>query len=139
MHLKDDQIDQLLAQLERKPESLLILGAVGEASARESVVGAFSLQEALTIDANVRADLGLVFGAAPDDVSRIARLRDVHCRRVLLVADDPWTDNELLALGFQRLPFEGLRVFLCDPDLTPLREWNNAKHWAHPQNFDKRD
>ncbi len=137
MHLDNVVLEQLLAQLERKPESLLILGAIGEASARDSVVGAFSLQEALSIDPALRADLGVIIDAGPEHVSSIARLRDVHCRRVLLLANKDWTDNELLGLGFQRVDFDGARAYLCDPDLTPLREWNNAENWAHPENFDK--
>ncbi len=137
MQIDDKDLDRLLARLDRKPESLLILGAIGKAPARESVVGAFSLADAMSIDDSLRADLGVVFNAGPEHVSSLARLRDVHCRRVLLFANECWSKNDLLGLGFQRLQDETLPVYICDPDLTPLRDWNNASNWAHPENFDK--
>ncbi len=137
MQLDDKELDRLLASLDRKPESLLILGAIGEAPARESVVGVFSLQDALSIDDAVRADLGVVIDAGPEHVSSLARLRDIHCKRVLLLARDSWSINDLLGLGFQRIPADRPHVFICDPDLTPPRDWNNASNWAHPENFDK--
>ncbi|MEM9401919.1 MAG: DUF6231 family protein [Pseudomonadota bacterium] len=137
MRLDDDELDRLLAQLNPKPESLLILGATGRASTRNSVVGAFSIREFNDTDSTLRADLGVIVGGTPDDVSIIARLRDLHCRRVVLLAAGEWRENDLLGLGFQRIEFDAAKAYLCDPNLTPLREWNNAEHWAHPQNFDK--
>ncbi len=137
MQIDDTDLDRLLASLDRKPESLLILGAIGKAPARESVVGAFSFEDVTSIDDSLRVDLGVAIGAGPEHISSLARLRDVHCRRVLLLARNGWSNNDLLGLGFQRMQDEKLPAYICDPDLTPLRDWNNASNWAHPQNFDK--
>lgn len=133
----------MLAQIdERFPgsSSLLVVGDLPDQQSGVSLTGPCTGSEVLQTDFQQRFDLGLVIEPAPSDVAVIARLRDIACRRVLLLPGaQTWSDNDLRGLGFQ--PIESLdshAAFLHDSDLlNQPREWNNAKHWANPENFDK--
>lgn len=100
--------------------------------------------EALPAALQVR--LGIV--AAPlgatsrrDMEQLLARLRDVHCEKVLLLdTGNVWRPDELRSLGY--LEVEGWqargRCYLFDPDVfNQPREWNNPADWANPENFRK--
>ncbi|MFQ6004591.1 MAG: DUF6231 family protein [Woeseia sp.] len=71
------------------------------------------------------ADLGIVFDQLEhmekeEGVRLLSRLRDHHCRRVLLHCMDEFhSKSALLALGFieQQCPSDGGRLYLFDPDL----------------------
>jgi len=99
------------------------------------------------LDPSLRADTGVVVDASATLNNRngralLARLRDVHCRRVLLLTDaSAWRADELRAIGFLPGPAPaGLDAALYrhEPgEFNPPREWNNAEHWAHPENFDR--
>ena len=93
-----------------------------------------------------RADLTIVFDQLEhmekaEGVHLLSRLRDHHCKRILLhCADRVHSKQELLALGFveQQRSSQGGRFFLFDPDLFfERRDWNTPDKWAHPQNFKK--
>lgn len=47
--------------------------------------------------------------------------------------------NEMIGLGFKRESIEsGLATYTYDiANYNKKREWNNARFWANPQNFDK--
>ncbi len=73
----------------------------------------------------------------------IARLRDQLCETLYCVADSlTWPAERMLALGLRPLghyPQAGLPALyhfdLYDYKRTP--EWLNARHWAHPELWDK--
>jgi hypothetical protein len=98
------------------------------------------------LDTDLRAHVGVVVGqletmAHEDGVNLLSRLRDVHCKKVLLLVDgEEWTRVELLALGYQEVkrPPSGGRCYLCDAEFFDQpRDWNNATNWANPENFRK--
>lgn len=93
-----------------------------------------------------RFDLAVVIGfpeacsQAGEVSALLARLRDCYAVRVIVVDDAGMlTLADYLALGFEGWDTEGeSRCFIYDPDSRSLkREWNNARHWANPENFDK--
>ena len=133
----------LLAQIdERFPgsNSLLVVGDIEAPAFDVGLTGPCTGSEVLETDFQQRFDLGLVIEPEPSDVAVIARLRDVACRRVLLLpGSTSWPDNDLRGLGFQRVEsLDSHATFLHDSDLlNQPREWNNARHWANPENFDK--
>ena len=78
----------------------------------------------------------------------MARLRDVHTHLLCVVLDDMgqdarWTRDALVAMGLAHWSTE--RVQAADVDVfgfdlgtykkTP--DWLNARHWAHPEHWDK--
>ena len=71
----------------------------------------------------------------------LARLRDVHARQILLVADGSFFDTaDLVALGFevQKSPADNEIICTWDPATSNKpREWNDARNWANPENFAK--
>lgn len=95
---------------------------------------------------NLRAHFGIV--VAPLDYmprnkaeQLLARLRDVHCNKVLLVdTESAWSTDVLRSLGYleiERSSVEG-RCYLFDPEIfNQPREWNNSSDWANPGNFRK--
>jgi hypothetical protein len=99
-----------------------------------------------TLPTDLRVQLGIVV-VPPAPTSRrdteqlLARLRDVHCEKVLLVdTAGVWEPDELRPLGY--LEVEGSqadgRCYLFDPDVfNQPREWNNPSDWANPENFGK--
>lgn len=104
------------------------------------------IESADDIPAAVRADVALVVDQLEhmskfEGAHMLARLRDIHCGRVVLIlADDAWEPVELLALGFIQVqrPAACGRVYLFDPDrFNEQREWNNPSDWANPENFRK--
>lgn len=133
----------LLEQLERRfpgTGSLLVVGDVPPPQFDTSFSGPRPARDVLELDFQERFDFGLFIGPTADDIPAIARLRDIGCRRVLLLVEaDEWTENDLRGLGFLPTePLESHDAFLYDSDLlNQPREWNNARHWANPENFDK--
>jgi len=129
--------------------SLLVVG--GEIGATVSgcdvdVLELGRLESADDIPDSARADLAIVADqlehmSKHDGAHVLARLRDIHCSRVVLIlAHDAWDNKELLALGFMQAesPSTNGRVYIFDPDkFHEPREWNNPSDWANPENFDK--
>lgn len=76
-----------------------------------------------------------------DAVELLARLRDGYCDRVIVVESaSPLSITEMRALGYVRLEKVdgGAPVYLYDPAIdNQEREWNNARDWANPENFDR--
>lgn len=99
-----------------------------------------------SVPAGLRVDLALVRPLGGDSHRAIgmtlARLRDVHARRVLLCPDQlerPDTTG-FIALGFEprKSPSVDGLVYVWDPALANKpREWNNSQNWANPENFSK--
>ena len=132
-----DILPELLSGLQGKPESLLILGADGPAPTMDNVVGVFSFAEADQLPAERQADLGVFWRPTRNEMTLIAKARDVLCDRLLLLDPVEWTSNELLALGFHKASAEPA-AFVCSAETTTaVRDWNSPKHWANPENFDK--
>ncbi len=127
---------------ERLPgcDRVLVVGPVAVPEGHAILTGPAPFSSVLELDFETRYDLALVFDPAPNHAPAISRLRDLGCRRVLILGHDPaWTTNDLRALGFLPVDAYGDRsAFLHDSDLlNQPREWNNSKHWANPENFDK--
>jgi hypothetical protein len=95
---------------------------------------------------DLRVQLGIVV-ARFDSMSRtgterlLARLRDVHCEKVLLLdTGSAWAPADLRSLGYLEIkrPQVDGRCYLFDPDqFNQPREWNNPSDWANPENFRK--
>ena len=73
----------------------------------------------------------------------VARLRDVQAQRILwqLEPGSPWSQQDLLALGFHLLDADeaGNRLYGYDIDnykQTP--DWLSPKNWANPELWDKK-
>lgn len=108
--------------------------------AYETLSGPTALPDALKVK------LGVVV-APLDSMSRrdteqlLARLRDVHCEKVLLLdTGAAWNPDELRSLGYLEVKCAqaGGRCYLFDPDVfNQPREWNNPSNWANPENFRK--
>ena len=94
----------------------------------------------------LRVQLGIVV-APLGSMSRtgaeqlLARLRDVHCEKVLLVdTGSAWAPEDLRSLGYLEIKWPQVdgRFYLFDPDqFNQPREWNNPSDWANPENFRK--
>ncbi len=82
----------------------------------------------------------------------LARLRDVHCHRLIIVVpigtDWPqhtsfWQRNDLLALGFTlvgEFEHDGRPVDIFAFDIASYKttpDWLNSKYWANPELFGK--
>ncbi len=83
----------------------------------------------------------------------LARLRDLHAARLLVLVDPAaarargWSECELLAMGLYRLgrPLSqdavsstASAVYVFDLyDYKPTPDWLNSRFWAHPERFDK--
>lgn len=78
----------------------------------------------------------------PGAEAMIAQLRDVRVGRLLWLqdADSPWTEQEMLALGFRHLDHAGdKQLYGYDIDnykVTP--DWLNPKNWANPGQWNKK-
>lgn len=83
-----------------------------------------------------------------DGAHLIARLRDVHTSRFcVILATEPderrWRAADLIAMGLAHWSSEthdGASVEIFGFDLGTYKatpEWLNARHWAHPEHWDK--
>ena len=149
MNRKASRIASLLEDLGLDGHNPSVI-AVGTSDSEIPGAGVAHVWESLSgtdeLPNSLRADLGIVI-APLDFMSRrsaeqlLARLRDVHCDKVLLVDDDgEWTPEALRALGFLELerPSMDGRCYLFDPEIfNQPREWNNPSDWANPENFGK--
>ena len=133
----------VLARLaERLPDckEILVVGAVSVPEDSPALTGPVSFSGVMELEIATRFDLGLVLDPALEHAAAISRLRDVGCQRVLILSGgSEWTANDMRALGFLPVePFDARPAYLYDSDLqNQPREWNNSRHWANPENFDK--
>lgn len=98
-----------------------------------------------TLQTVTHADLGLVVLAELDPRQApefLARLRDTVAARLWLLAapDTPYSDTELVALGFSRIHAyaDGSRLF--EFDLASYKrdpDWLSPDAWANPQRWNK--
>ena len=106
--------------------------------AYETVSGPNELPQAL------RVELGIV--VAPLDYmprkraeQLLSRLRDVHCKKVLLVdIGSGWSPDVLRSLGYLEVKCSSVaaRCYLCDPEyFKQPREWTNQSDSENPENF----
>ncbi len=140
MSLTSEQLYSTIDALGLKYQSLLITGDVELLDESEKVTVACPLETVMDLSSAEKADLGVAVNPEPRHRHAIARLRDMHCRRVLLLlGPSTWSTNDLLAMGFIPLgEATGQLAFLHDLDLiNQPREWNNASNWANPENFDR--
>jgi hypothetical protein len=98
-----------------------------------------SLPGALRIDvAFVRPDTNDVMDKV---AALLARLRDVHAGRVVVLGDAISCDVAYFAaLGFEPRTSPSVKgpLFTWDPELADQpRAWNNADSWANPGNFSR--
>lgn len=104
--------------------------------------------------ASTHVDLAIVDDALADlpratAVALLASLRDVQARRVLVIdverkgGPQGWQDADFRSFGFRRLFSQeeaGQRWRLHEFSIDTYKttpDWLNARHWAHPQRFDK--
>lgn len=107
------------------------------------------------LEGRERYDLGLIYGVLERvDKSTgevlIGRMRDLYARQFYVLAPltpagvkDAWRPTDFLAFGMRRLgEYKGdagtRHLYAFDIDsykTTP--EWLNARHWAHPELWDK--
>ncbi len=141
------RLSALLDELGCSPaDRYALFGSVGE---NTGSMPAFQYRQAdLNPDrlpADLRIDIALVRPENGDVLESVAallaRLRDVHARRVVVLADAIQCDATFFtALGFERRhsPSMGRYVFAWDPDVADQpRAWNNPDSWANPENFSK--
>ena len=157
------ELKSLIQQFQ--PEQILSIGPAGKelfadypASCNQCDLQEFvsppTLQE---LDACGRFDLGFVSHVLermpkPDAEQLIARLRDVHCDRLIIVIpigtdwaeqESHWQQTDLLGLGFSLLAeFRSnqhlVHVYAFDiASYKATPEWLNNKYWANPELFDK--
>ena len=113
---------------------------VGAVEAYDAPSGPEDLPHALRAHLGiVVAPLGHMQQATAEQL--LARLRDVHCERVVFLdTASAWSPEVLRSLGYlelKRPPIDG-RCYLYDPDLfNQPRDWNNPSDWANPENFGK--
>jgi hypothetical protein len=141
-----------------RPGSLLLAGThavdIGTEYGRRNPDCLIHPYEELDVDR--RYDLGLVAGALEPLAKQqagilLARLRDLHCARLLVLlpasgtATDSgdWSRTELYAYGLALIGEctkkpHNLLIFGFDiQDYKTTPDWLNSKYWAHPELFDK--
>lgn len=71
----------------------------------------------------------------------IGQLRNVLNAQIIALLSNkaPLGFQDMIGLGFKRESIEsGLAIYTYDiANYNKKREWNNARFWANPQNFDK--
>jgi len=133
----------LLSLLEPRGERLIVLGEIDDDSGAAPLYASATVPEdPENLPGELRADVALVVLAAgdPPPSALLARLRDVHVAQIVLAADAGVSQADMLAMGFEKVQspsLDGL-VYVWDAALADKpREWNNARDWANPENFDR--
>jgi len=105
-------------------------------------------------DGLVRYDMALVLDQLEhmrrhDAIELLAQLRDRHTPFLAVLADlgrlrsadGAWNQCDFIALGLEpsiATPEPGVGLYIYDlANYNTAREWNNPRHWAHPENFRK--
>ena len=137
------RISTLLALLEPRGERLVVLGELDDDSGYTPLYTSPTVpDDPDRLPAELRADVALVIPSAGDALpsALLARLRDVHVAQIVLAGDHGMPQADMLALGFETVQspsVDGL-VYVWDASLADKpREWNNARDWANPENFDR--
>jgi hypothetical protein len=141
-----EELDRILTLLAGwKPGSLLVAGADLPA---DGLPAAVVTRLDPTTGTDALADLGRFDAAVvafsgdtpdPDELELfLGRLKNLHAPRIAVRTDSPeGTAIRLRALAFEPDTAQGT-VWVHDIDrYNPHREWNTARDWAHPENFDK--
>ena len=138
---------ELLSELADVGGSFALFGAIDVGTDREpAYLSPTAVVDPGSLPPDLKVDVALVrpsSGEAERDIGMLlARLRDVHATRVIVLPDLLGTAGVtgFVALGFEpkKSPsFDGL-LYVWDPALADQpREWNNARNWANPENFSK--
>ncbi len=138
------RVSLLLDCLGKAEASFLLLGNIDNDSGRSAAYDGAVLNVD-DIPAELRVDAALLApppGYVVQELAPvIARLRDVHAECIALsLADRTMHRNELLAFGLEprKSPSEDGLCYVLDPRVANRpREWNNAEHWANPDNFSR--
>ena len=132
-----------------KPRTILAVGEDAELLSR--FVAAVGLEaEAVSRDdykgrpaASKRYDVGVAWfspaSLSDEDLHCIARMRDLDCRRVYVVASSA-LHSQLLALGFRPCDDGDADETCYEFDIAEYKrrpEWLNSKYWAHPERWGK--
>lgn len=140
-----------------RPRTVLAVGAAAEGCLRTGLGAAGPPPECLAgarLSARLaglgRFDLAYVAGVLEDlpraEAARLlARLRDVHARHLVVLVADPageWDEAALRAYGLRPSAHQpegdGGRLYEFDLyDYKETPDWLNARHWAHPELWDK--
>lgn len=156
-------LSELVEQFQ--PASLLAVGPAGESLFTEYLhkcpqcrLAQFDAEHALCdIPGDARYDLGLVshsleFMSKPEAGRLVARLRDIHCRRLIVVVPigrqwqrhrSHWHTADMLGYGLVRIAQyrhedRPVHIYAFDIDTYKLvPDWLNSRYWAHPELFDK--
>ena len=133
----------LLSLLEPRGERLVVLGELDDDSGHKTLFASPAVPEDPdSLPAGLRADVALVVLADGEPLPQalLARLRDVHVAQIVLTAQHGLSPGDMLAMGFEKAQspsVDGL-VYVWDAALADKpREWNNARDWANPENFDR--
>ena len=157
------ELKSLIQQFQ--PKQILSIGPAGQELFAEYLAGCgqCSLQVFVTpptlevLDKLERFDLGFVSHvlermSKPDAEQLIARLRDVHCDRLVIVIpigtnwqnhQSHWQQADLLGLGFSLMAEYNSNqhlVHIYAFDIASYKatpDWLNNKYWANPELFDK--
>lgn len=134
-----------LAGVEISGGNLLLIGLSVDSGVESLSFDVQTVAARARVPADARADVALLTDDIPDNakpafIHDLARLRDLHSRALILLSrNERLTENELRGLGFISRGESGIgTVLVYDPDESnPPREWNNADHWANPENFSR--
>jgi hypothetical protein len=140
------ELERILAVLAGwEPGSLLLAGAdlpadglpAAQVTRLDPTAGTDALGDVGRFDAAI-----VVFSSeapAPDELELfLGRLKNLHAPRIAVQLDSPGSlATRLRALAFEPDTAQGT-IWIHDIDrYNPHREWNTARDWAHPENFDK--
>lgn len=139
-----DRLEELFAAIAIDPASVAVYGRLAEEQGERSPdARPRDLPRVDDLPADLKVDVALVDARGCDDSRRIGpllgRLRDVHAQHVVVIVDR-LPHNDLLALRFEsaNCSFDGAQVFVSSAAVTDKRrEWNDARNWAHPENFNR--
>lgn len=150
-HPSVQTIKQLLRELNllHAGQRMLVIGATPAANDDDTIC-IDGVNCVADIPNATRVHIAVVVGQL-EQVSKVktthllSRLRDLISERVLLILfDNAWSADELLALGYlpitrqKKRSSDDERLYLFDPDqFNEPRAWNNDTNWANPENFKK--
>jgi len=158
-----ESLEELLGELD--PKSILVLGQLGEHLIDDYVSDHLDCKLARAdpehvleqLDSLARYDLVFVshtieYMAADRAIQLIARLRDIHARRLILVVAmgeqwpgsiSVWNKRDLLALGLVQIAeniVSDRLVHVYGYDILTYKtspDWLSSRFWANPGLFDK--
>jgi len=135
-----------------RPETALSVGDVAQQALADRAPGqcvTVAPGEALAaLDQHGVFDVAVLSGVLEalsrrDASGLLARLRDLHARRIILLVDHAhcdWTGLDITALGFSRLRDWSTEHALYGFDIGTYKttpDWLNPDYWANPELWDR--